>query len=167
MSLGGVCALLLGGLIGLAWWWFHLRRRARGGAESAPQARWRSRAHRAQVAGVAVLLLLVVVGAGWRAGVTVTGVAECPHPRVERAALTRNLDASLAAEKVLTWPETGIGMLYGQAVGSSLCRYTPADYYVDFHSGTVAGARTMNIGDMVLTPPFDTRVHRGGGTRRS
>lgn len=65
------------------------------------------------------------------------------------------------AEKVLTWPETGIGLIYGNLVGSSLCRYPPADYYVDFHSGSFAGARHLNIGDVTLAPPFNTRIHSG------
>lgn len=160
VSLAGGCALLLGGLLGFAWWWFRLRR-ARRRPEGAPQALRRAPWRRAWAAGLAVLLLLVGVGTAWRAGVAVSGAGECRHPRVERAGLTRNPGASLVTEKIVTWPETGLGMLYGQAVGSSLCRYTPADYYVDFHSGRIAGARTMNVGDVVLAPPFDTSVHRG------
>jgi hypothetical protein len=52
-------------------------------------------------------------------------------------------------------------MLYGDVIGASQCYYTPADYYVDYHSGRYAGARIVNIGDVTLTPPLDTRVHSG------
>lgn len=146
--------MLLGGLVGLVWWW----RRMRGG----PRRRPRSRVRRVQIAAAALVLVLVGVGIVWRSRVASAAVSECGAPSdVQVASLKRQVDPPLLAEKVVTWPETGLGMLYANALGSSLCWYGPANYYVDFHSGRFAGARIMNVGDVVLAPPFDTRVHSG------
>lgn len=109
-----------------------------------------------------VLLVIVGVGIGWRSKVAFSTVATC---RAASGALTttehRPINPLIAAEKIITWPETGIGILYGDIAGASLCWYQPSDYYVDFHSGTFAGARIMNIGDVTLAPPFDTSVQSG------
>lgn len=153
MSLSGGCAVVLGGLGGLAWWGLRQRRRP-SGVPDASQGRFRP----AGLAAIVVLLAIVGVGVGWRSDVAARGVAQCAE---SPGVAARHLNAELLMEKVVTWPETGVAMLYAHAIGSSLCRYPPADYYVDFHSGRLLGTRTMNVGDAVLAPPFDTAVHRG------
>lgn len=153
-SLAGGGAVLAGGLVGLIWW---LRRRRRG-----PLRRLRPGMRRVVLVGVALILLLVGVGIVWRSKVAFDTVATCRAPSGEKTvSATRPANALIMAEKVITWPETGIGMLYGSAVHASLCWYQPADYYVDFHSGRFAGARIMNVGDVTLAPPFNTAVHEG------
>ena len=63
--------------------------------------------------------------------------------------------ASLLAQKVATWPETGIGLLYARATGAHVCRSLVADYDVAVHARYFGGVRAMNMGDVVLTPGFD------------
>ena len=149
LSLAGGGAVLLGGLIGLIWW---LRRLRRG-----PLGRPRPRIRRVEIAVATLILLLVGVGIVWRSKVAIDSVASC------RAATAgqprRSVDPALVAEKVVTWPETGLGILYGDAIGASRCWYPPADYYVDLHSGRYAWARIMNVGDIVLAPPAQLSVH--------
>jgi hypothetical protein len=117
---------------------------------------------RVWLAAAAVILLLVGVGIVWRSKVAFETVAACRAPSgVQPAAPSRSLDPALVAEKVITWPETGLGIIYGDLAGASLCLYRPAGYYLDFHSGRFAGARIMNVGDVTLAPPFNTSVHEG------
>jgi hypothetical protein len=153
-SLAGVGATMLGGLIGLLLWWRWLRR--------GPLDRPRPRARRVLVAVAAVVLVLVGVGIVWRSKVAFDNVAVCRGPSgAQPEGSRRPMDAALLAEKVITWPETGVGMLYGEIVGASQCWFPPADYYVDFHTGKYAGASIMNIGDVTLSPPYDTSIHEG------
>lgn len=153
-SLAGGGAVLVGGLVGLIWW---LRGRRRG-----PLRRPRPQVRRIQMAAVVVILLLVGVGIVWRSKVAFDTVATCRAPSGEETISPhRQTNGVIVAEKVVTWPETGIGLLYGNAAHASLCWYQPADYYVDFHSGRFAGARIMNVGDVTLAPPFNTAVHSG------
>lgn len=157
--LTGGSALLLGGLLGLGWWWRRVRHQPFGRRSPGEP---RSRAQRVQLAVVIVLLAIVGVGIGWRSKVAFQTVATCRAPSGEKTTSPyRGANAVIVAEKVITWPETGIGMLYGDVAGASLCWYQPADYYVDFHSGTFAGARIMNVGDVTLAPPFNTAVQSG------
>jgi hypothetical protein len=152
--LAGGCAVLLGGAIGLTWWWLRLRR--------GPPAQPRSLLRRIQLAVVVVLVVLLGVGLVWRSKVAFANVAACQGPSGgQPSSSSRPAGPELAAEKVITWPETGLGMLYGNAVGSAQCFYGPTGYYVDFHSGRYAGARIVNVGDITLCPPFDTRVLSG------
>jgi hypothetical protein len=154
LSLDGGGAALLGGLIGLTWWLHRLRR--------GPLDRPRPRGRRVLVALGAVVLVLAGVGIVWRSKVAFDNVAVCRAPSgAQPEGARRPTNAALLAEKTITWPETGVGMLYGEIVGASQCWYPPDNYYVDFHSGRYAGARIMNVGDVTLTPPFDTSVHSG------
>ena len=146
-SLTGIGAVLVGGLIGLLWWLHRLRR----GPLDPPRPGMR----RVFVAVAALVLLLIGVGTVWRAKHAVATVASCPAPSGGQAAPAgRPANASLVAEKVMTWPETGLGMLYADMIGSKTCWYVPDNYYVDVHTGRFAGARIMNVGDVVLSPPF-------------
>ena len=154
----GGCALLLGGVIGLAVWW-RLRDRPAFRRQSAGP---RSLAWRIGMAGVILLLVIVGVGVVWRSKVAFSTVATCRGTSGEITTTEhRPVTPRIAAEKIITWPETGIGILYGDVAGASLCWYQPSDYYVDFHSGTFAGARIMNIGDVTLAPPFNMSVQSG------
>jgi hypothetical protein len=155
--LAGGCAVLLGGLIGLVWWWRRDRPPFRR-----QSAEPRSRTWRIGLAMMTLLLVIVGVGIVWRSKVAFSTVATCRAPSgVMTTTEHRPVNPLIAAEKVITWPETGIGILYGDVAGASLCWYQPADYYVDFHSGTFAGARIMNIGDVTLAPPFNMSVQSG------
>lgn len=148
LPLAGCGAVLLGGLIGLIWWLRRLRR--------APLRRPRPRVRRIEIAVATLILLLVGVGIVWRSKVATDTVASC---RAATAAQPgRSADAALVAEKVITWPETGIGILYGDVIGASRCWYAPTEYYVDLHSGRYAGARIMNVGDIVIAPPSELRA---------
>lgn len=158
LALTAGCAVVLGGLIGLAWWWLRMRRRP---PARPPQSKRRRLVQRIGIATVVVLLLLVGVGTVWRARVAVGTVTACPLAPDAQPRSARPPEPALTAEKLVTWPETGLGMLYGDVVGASQCLYRPAGYYVDFHSGRYAGARIVNVGDITLLPPLDTRVHSG------
>ena len=67
---------------------------------------------------------------------------------------TARVDASLVAQQVATWPETGIGLLYSHARDARVCLSAAADYYVAVHADNIAGTSAMTLGDIVLTPGF-------------
>ena len=69
------------------------------------------------------------------------------------------MSVSLVAEQTATWPETGIGLLYAQAVDSRVCLSSTSDFYVGVPAA-IAGARATNMGDVVLSPGFDNREER-------
>lgn len=152
-------AVLVGGLIGLTWWGLRTRRQPPGAQR---RGQPRSRGRRIRFGALVVLLVLIAVGTVWRSKVAFDSVAACPlPPGAQPSSSVRPAGPALFAEKVTTWPETGLGMLYGDVVGASQCFYRPAGYYLDFHSGKYAGARIVNVGDLTLLPPHDTRVHIG------
>jgi hypothetical protein len=148
LSLAGGGAVLLGGLIGLVWWLRRLRRGRLGGPRPGL---------RVEITVAAVVLALVGVGIVTRSKVAFDTVASCRPPIGARP--SRPAGAALMTEKVITWPETGIGLLWGDAIGASRCWYAPTDYYVDLHSGRYGGARIMNVGDIVLAPPSELSKH--------
>ena len=146
MTLNGASAVLLGGILGLAWWsWRH-----RPGCQ--PVARFR----RVRATVVAASLVIIAVGAVWRLTIAIQPVSACSPPGGAQA-VTRSgpFDVSLLAEKAATWPETGIGLLYSRASDAHVCWSRSADYYVAVHAANPAGARAMNMGDIVLTPGFN------------
>ena len=59
------------------------------------------------------------------------------------------------AQKVATWPETGIGLLYSRVSDAKVCWSRSADYYVAVHEEHIAGARALNLGDITLTPGYN------------
>jgi hypothetical protein len=61
--------------------------------------------------------------------------------------------ASVLAEQAATWPETGIGLLYGEADNGRVCSSTSQDIYIAVPAA-IAGARATNLGDIVLSPGF-------------
>jgi hypothetical protein len=75
----------------------------------------------------------------------------------ERQAHTsgRHLDAALLGEKIATWPETGLAMLYARAIGAPECRSRATDYYVAIHANDITGGRAVNMGDIVVSPLYD------------
>jgi hypothetical protein len=146
MTLGALTMVLLGGILGLAWW----RWRHRPGCQ--PAARF----GRVRAAVVAAGLVIIAVGAIWRLTIAIQPVPACSPPG-GALAVTRSgpFDVSLLAEKAATWPETGIGLLYSRASDAHVCWSRSADYYVAVHAANPAGARAMNMGDIVLTPGFN------------
>src|SRR6266487_846307 len=57
-------------------------------------------------------------------------------------------------QQVATWPETGIGLLYGQTNGARICLSRHEDDYVAVNAHHIAGSSAMTVGDIVLTPGF-------------
>jgi hypothetical protein len=142
-----VVALLLGGLLGLVlWgWWRH-----RHPAPSPP-----SRARRVYVVLAATGIVVIAAGSLWRLAVATEPVHACTPPGGTQAASGRTpLDASLVAEKVATWPETGVGMLYASTEGARICRSRAADYYVALHPRKFRPSLATNVGDLVISPGF-------------
>lgn len=146
MTLGALGMVLLGGILGLAWWsWRH-----RPGYQ--PSARF----HRTRVALVATGLVVIAVGAAWRLTTAIQSVPACSPPGgVSVATHSGPASASLLAQQAATWPETGIGLLYSRVTDARVCLSRSADYYVALHSDNIAGTRAMNIGDIVLSPGFN------------
>lgn len=143
MVLGAGGAVLLTGLLGLAWWmWRH-----RPGHEPAGRLR------RTRAALVAVGLLVIAVGASWRLAIAIAPVPECSPPGGPLPASP--LTAWVVAQKAATWAETGIGILYSQATGAHLCFSRAANYYVAVNADHIAGASAMAVGDVVLKPGLD------------
>lgn len=143
LGLGACSAVLLAGVLGLAWWlWRH-----RPGHEPRV-ARWR----RTRTALVALGLLVIAVGAAWRLVIAVKPVPECVSPG---PLPTSPLTAWVAAQKAATWAETGIGILYSQADGAHVCLSRVENYYVAVNANHIIGARAMTMGDVVLKPGLD------------
>ncbi|GAA0322539.1 hypothetical protein [Kineococcus aurantiacus] len=141
--------LLVAGVLGAAYWWLRGRH--------APVRRAPVRVAQGVVAGLAVGLILV--GTTWRSLTDLGDAPVCAAPPGEDWGSTDEvapLTASVAAQKVATWPETGLAMLYADARGLTVCRYAAADYYVGVVAEAVAGKRTVNFGDMVVSPRFPT-----------
>ena len=146
MTLGALSTVLLGGILGLAWWsWRH-----RPGCQ--PAARFR----RVRAGLVAAGLVIIAVGAVWRLATAIQSVPACSPPGGALAATRGSpFDTSLLAQKAATWPETGIGLLYAGASGAHVCWSRSADYYVAVNADNIAGASAMTVGDIVLTPGFN------------
>ncbi|HEX6394347.1 MAG TPA: hypothetical protein VFZ97_12980 [Acidimicrobiales bacterium] len=143
-TLGILCAFLLGGILGLAWWW---RRHRSANQPVAPLGRVR-------VALIAAGLLTITVGVAWRIDADIQAVPTCaPHGVVQAASRRGGFDAWLLTQQVATAPETGIGLLYGRAFDAHICLSSSSDYYVSVPS-SVAGTRATNLGDIVLSPGF-------------
>jgi hypothetical protein len=141
--------LLVAGVAGAVWWWFRGRH--------APLRPAPVRVLQGVVAGLAVGLILV--GTTWRSVTDLGDAPVCAAPPGEEWGSTTEvgpLTPSVLAQKVATWPETGLAMLYADARGLSVCRYAAADYYVAVVPVAVAGKRTTNFGDMVVSPRFPT-----------
>jgi hypothetical protein len=149
-TLGVSCAILLGGMLGLLWWW----RRHQPGCQ--PAARFR----RVRAALVVAGLITIAVGAVWRLTIAIHPLPACSPPEGTLAVTRRSpLSVSVFAEKAATWPETGIGLLYAEADGARVCSSTSSDFYVGVPAA-VAGTRATNLGDIVLSPGYDNREKR-------
>jgi hypothetical protein len=133
MALGACSAVLLAGILGLAWWWWRHRR----GRE--PRV---ARLRRTRAALVALGLVVIAVGASWRLFIAIKPLPASP------------LTAQVVAEKVATWAETGIGILYSQVDGAHVCFSRMANYYVALNAYHFPGPRSMTMGDVVLKPDF-------------
>jgi hypothetical protein len=140
MTLGACSAVLLAGILGLAWW---LRRHRRG----------REPLRRARAALVAVGLLIIALGATWRLVIAIKPVPECSPPGGPLPATP--VTAWVVAQKAATWAETGIGILYSQATDAHVCFSRAQNYYVAVNANHIAGARAMTMGDVVLKPGLD------------
>jgi uncharacterized membrane protein len=145
MTLGALTMALLGGILGLAWWWWHHR----------PGCQPAARFGRVRAAVVAAGLVIIAVGTIWRLVSAIQPVSPCSPPGGAQAATRSPFDVSLLTQKAMTWPETGIGLLYTRVSDAHVCWSRSADYYVAVHADNPAGARAMNMGDIVLTPGFN------------
>jgi hypothetical protein len=144
LTLGAISAVLLAGIVGLAWWsWRH-----RPGHEP-PVARF----PRTRAALVALGLLVIALGAAWRLVIAINPAPACMPPSGPLP--TAPLTGWVVAQKAVTWAETGIGALYAEADGAHVCWSPPANYYVAVNAHHIIGASAMNMGDIVLTPGFD------------
>lgn len=141
-TLGALGMVLLFGILGLAWWWW----RHRPGRQ--PATRFR----RLRATAVAAGLVIIAVGTVWRSAVAIESVPACAPPGSTHGVTRSASGASLYAQIAATWPETGIGLLYSQADGAHVCLSRLADYYVSVHANSIAGARVMTLGDIVITP---------------
>jgi hypothetical protein len=142
-ALGASGAVLLGGVLGLGWWAW----RRRSGRQ--PAARFR----RTRAAVIAAAVLTIAVGACCRLVIAVGRTPVCAHPGgpLPASAVT----PWVVTQQAATWPETGLGILYSQATGASLC-FSPAQhFYVAVNANHIIGARAMNMGDVVLKPGLD------------
>lgn len=144
-AIGAVSAALLGGVLGWAWWW----RRHQQGRRSSDRYR------RIKIGAVAAGLALIALGTTWRFVAAIQSTSPCLPPSGPQATAGRGLDPPLLAEKVLTWPETGIGMLYSRVDHAPVCWSRSAGYYVAVRADQVAGENATNLGDIVLSPRFD------------
>ena len=148
VTLGGVIAVLLGGILGLALWSWWVWRHPPG-SEPAPRFR------RGRVVLVAAGLAIVAVGAVWRFAVAFESVPPCSPPGGAQAATRSSpFHPSLLAQQAATWPETGIGLLYAQASGGRVCLSRAADYYVAVLARAPGGAKALTMGDVLLSPGF-------------
>ncbi|WP_432520970.1 hypothetical protein [Kineococcus sp. SYSU DK006] len=141
--------LLVGGLLGALWW---LWRGRRAPLRSAPV-----RVLQGVAAGLAVTLILV--GTAWRTVTDLDDSPVCSAPPGEEwvsAEQVGERPLTLYAQKVATWPGTGLAMLYADATDTTVCRYAAADYYVAVRTRARAGERSINFGDVVLSPRFPT-----------
>ena len=137
-------AVLLAGILGLAWWFWRCRR-----GREPPVARLR----RTRAVLVALGLLVIALGATWRLVIVVKPVPECSPPGGPLPASP--LSAQVVAEKAATWAETGIGILYSQATGAHMCFVRLENYYVALNANHIAGAQAVTVGDVVLKPELD------------
>jgi hypothetical protein len=104
------------------------------------------------VGAVVAGLVLIAVGTTWRVTAAVQSVPPCSPPDSRQTTAYRDLDAPLLAEKALTWPETGLGMLYSRVDRAHVCFSRSAGFYVSVHADQIAGAHATNVGDIVLSP---------------
>lgn len=145
-ALGAFGMVLLFGMVGLAWWWW----RHRPGRPSARRLR------RVRSALVIAGLVLIAVGSVGRLVTAFQPLPACSPPGGAQAARSAHFDVSLLAQEVATWPETGIGLLYSRARNANVCLSRSAYFYVALHADNIAGANALALGDIVLTPGFDS-----------
>jgi hypothetical protein len=105
-----------------------------------------------RVGAVATGLVLIAVGTAWRVTAAAQSAPPCSPPGSSQATTHRGLDAPLLTEKALTWPETGLGMLYSRVDKAHVCWSRSAGFYVSVHADQIAGAHATNVGDIVLSP---------------
>jgi hypothetical protein len=150
MTLSVFWAIVLGGMLGLLWWWRHHR----------PGCQPAARLPRVRAPLVVAGLVIIAVGTLGRLTIAIHPLPAC-SPSGSTPAVTRQapVGASVLAEKAATWPETGIGLLYAEADGARVCSSTSADFYVGVPAAII-GTKATNFGDIVLSPGYDNNQEK-------
>ena len=127
--------------------------------------RWRagpgSRFSHVGQGAVAVGFLVLLAGAGWRSVEVFTGIDECrPPPEIERYATEQAAEAAISIsplEQVMTWPISGVAMLYGRAAGAEICYFEAHKYYRLTFERWPLSRGSFFVGNVLMSRPLEDK----------